>query len=323
MYNDAQKALLSLVVIPCCLLCYLMFRFGKRSLRGSQRFSQRMDYLYSFTAASLMGEFLFQAFPNSSLPSLAANVTQIEPGHPPLYSSIPSIFIMIGLFVMLCYQKYARVWNDSPNYVAPDQSTNDLFYIIDADRMEALDVFEAEGVNNSNVGQDRFAIQDENAELMKRRRLALITLFVMNLLCILEGFFLIYQTGSRWIIYGAFVVDKLMETLVVCVVMLHAFYHVNDPASYHRFGVGAGVWCCVVVCSTIPALMDMSTPQATYVVTHLATSIFYAFSGGVLFWLAIYYIQIDLKRTDLKETFIRSFLFAVTASVSWVVGHFY
>lgn len=323
MYTEAQKAILPLFVIPAAIVLGLLYRYGRKSFHGTETFTARMDYMYSFVAASMMGEFLFQAFPNSSLPMIAHNITIIEPGHPPLNSSIPSIFIMTGLFLMLCVQKYSRVWNDSPNYSAPDAGLVEIRNIVDSDSMESLDVFQANGLDNDSIGEQRFVLQDETAELRKRHILVMITITICMALSVFEGFFLVYQHGNPWVIICVFWLDKVMETAVIGISMLHAYYHIQFNRARNWYLFGSIFWLLVMVVSALPALLDLSREQATVIVTHLATSIFYALAGGVLFYVAIYYLHIDMRRTDVKETVVRSFIFAVTAGVSWVVGYFY
>lgn len=322
-YSEAQKAVLPLFVIPCGVVLFLLYRYGRKSLRGEQTFVARMDYLYSFVAASIMGEFLFQAFPNSSLPMIAHNITRIEPGEPPMNSSIPSIFMMVGLFVMLCIQKYSRVWNDSPNYSASNLTIVEIQNVIDPETFEILEVFQADGMDNEHIGEQRMTLEDEHAELRKRGQLVLITLIIGSILCTLEGLFLVYQHGNKWIILFIFWLDKLMETVVVGTSMLHAYYHAQSRRTRNWFLLGSLVWCTVMILSTFPALLDLSREQATLIITHLATSIFYALAGGILFYVGIYYLHIDMRRTDLKETVARSVIFATTAATSWVVGYFY
>lgn len=322
-YSDAQKGVLPLFVIPCAVVLFALYRYGRKSLRGQQTFTARMDYLYSFVAASIMGEFLFQAFPNSSLPMIAHNITHIEPGQAPVGSSVPSIFMMVGLFVMLCIQKYSRVWNDSPNYSGSNLTIVEIVNIIDPETFEILDVFQADGLDNEHIGEQRMTLEDEHAELRKRGQLVLITLAICSILCLLEGLFLVYQHGNKWVIVFMFWLDKLMETTVVGTSMLHAYYHAKSPRTRNWFVMGSIFWGAVMLVSTLPALLDLSRVQCTVVVTHLATSIFYALAGGILLYVGIYYLHIDMRRTDLKETMVRSVLFATTAATSWVVGYFY
>lgn len=322
-YTDAQKGVLPLFVIPCAATLLALYRYGRKSLRGQQTFTSRLDYLYSFVAASIMGEFLFQAFPNSSLPMIAHNITHIEPGQAPVGSSVPSIFMMVGLFVMLCIQKYSRVWNDSPNYSGSNLAIVEIVSVIDPETFEILDVFQADGMDNDHLGEQRMTLEDEHAELRKRGQLVLITMGICTVLCILEGFFLVYQHGNKWVILFVFWLDKLMETIVIGTSMLHAYYHAKSPRTRNWFFVGSFIWIVVMFLSTMPALLGLSRSQCTVVLTHLATSIFYALSGGILLYVSIYYLQIDMRRTDVKETLVRSALFAVTAITSWVVGYFY
>ena len=320
MFNDAQKGLFPVIIIPCGILCYIFYRFGKKPL-GIKTFANRMDYLYSLAAASLLGEFLFQALPNSTLP-IPLNATLASSG-PHVESSFSGIFIFLGFFMIFCYQKYSRVWHNNQYYVSPENSAMEIRNAIDTEKMEAVEYFQADSLGDDNVSEQRLKLADETVELTKRRFVAFLTLFIMSLLCVLEGFFLVYEHGNGWVILLVFVLDKMLETCIVCIAMLHAFFHATSEKQYNWY-LAYAIWWCIVCClSTIPVLVDMTQESATVVVTHAATAIFYAFACGVLFWIVLHYINIDQKKTDKRETNIRLCIFGITGAVSWVIGYFY
>ena len=295
-FSDAQKAVLPLVIIPCALLCFILYRYGKRPIIGvNKTFEQRMDYLYALAACELLGEFMF---PNGGRTTYLNACT------------------MLGFFIMFAIQKYSRVWHDNPNYVSPESTTVEIRSSLDPNRMEIVEYLQSDILDDS-TGSDKVALLDETVELTKRRRICVLTVLIMSFLCILEGFFL----RNNWLVIGMFFVDKLMETTIVCISLLHSLMHCTSEGEWNWYIILSVWWCVVCVCSTISACTNNA--QAAYIINHVATSIFYSLAGGVLFWIALYYTWIDQKKTDKKETSVRLAIFVAGASVSWVVGYFY
>lgn len=311
MYSDVQKGLLPLVCLPCLVVLYVLYRFAKRPLRGTRTFGDRMEPLYSFTAAALLGQFFFQAFPNATGPS----GTQL--------GVVVSAFIVIGFFVMLCIQKCQRVSHDNPYYVSPELNAIEIRSAIDPETMEIVEYYHNMDPDSEAVATDQLQLADEMAELKKRRRLCVLTVLVMAVLCVFEGFFLIYREptapGGGWTVLAFFMVDKVMESAVVSITMLHGYVHCQGQRQYLLVATG---WTMVVILSTTPVLAGMTFTQCFVVVNHAATSIFYALAGGVLFWIALYYIWIDRKRVDKTDTIVRLVIFGVTSTVAWVTGYF-
>jgi len=309
-YSTLQKSLLvPLFAVPSLCLFYGMYRFGKRPLLGTQTFTDRMEPLYSFAAAALLGQFLFQALPNATGPS------------GPQTGAFVSIFVMIGFFVMLCIQKYQRVSHTNPYYVSPENNATNIVSSIDHESMELVEYYHAVSLDSDEIAAERLQLSDENAELRKRRRINALTIAIMSILCMLEGFFLVYRK-TAWTAFAFFIVNKLIETLIIAISMLHAFIHATTEREPRWYLYISLWWVLICVLSTVPMLVDMSYDAAYIMVNHLASSIFYALAGGFLFWIALYYIWIDRKKVDRRDTVVRLIIFGVTGALSWVVGYF-
>jgi hypothetical protein len=311
MFNLAQTILFPFVSLPCLLICFLFYKYGKRALSVSKSFTDRMEIPYTFTASALLGQFLFQALPNSTGIGISS------------YSAIVNAFIMLGFFIMLCIQKCERFNHDNEYYIAKGTESNDIRYILNPDAMEIVEYFQVEPEDNP---EDHLKLEDEMAELRKRRKLTFLLLIILCVLCIFEGFFLIYREpsvpGGPWCLLVFFLFEKMIESVIVSTCMLHAFYHATTERQKNWFLIGVVVWCLIVIASTIPVCAQMPYQDAANMVTYLAMSIFYALAGGVLFWFALYYIWIDRKKTDKVETFIRLCVFGFVAVMSWLCGYF-
>ena len=310
MFTDVQKGLFPLVFIPCITICFILYKFGKRSIKGLVSFNDRMEPLYSFTSAALLGTFFFQALPNATGPS--GTQTGV----------IASGFTVLGLYIMLCIQKFQRVSNENPYYVAPELNSVEIRAIINPETVEFQDFYEALNLESERTAEDRLKLADEIAELKKRRRVCILTIVILSILCIFEGFFLVYREpssiGGNWTIFVFFMLDKTVQSVVVGVSMLHAFFQA-ETKSYAAITV---IWAVVCILSTVPALADMDWTMCFIMVNHLATGIFYALAGGFLLWIALYYVWIDRAKVDKVDTIYRLFIFGVVSVVCWVNGYF-
>jgi hypothetical protein len=313
MYSPTQKALIPLVILPSFVISLLLYRFGKRPRPGQVRtFSEEMELFYSYLAAALLGKFFFETLPSATGPS-GQNVSVLVTG-----------FIIMGFFAMVILQKAGRVWQNSDFYVAPEINSKDIRSILDHGTMEINEYFSAESLLSEETATDRLELQDEYAELRKRRRIAFLTLVIMSIISIFEGFFLVYRVnstpGGTWTLFSFFYVNKLMETLIVNIAMLHALLQCESRTK--PYWIWSGSWLIVCVLSTLPVLCGMTWESSYQMVNHLATSIFYAIAGGILFWISLYFTWIDKRKVDRCETCSRLVVYGVTLVVSFLVGFF-
>ena len=310
MYSEVQKGLIvPLIAVPCLALLYAMYAFGKRPIMGNGTFEDRMEPFYSYAASALLGQFLFQALPNATGPS------------GPQIGAFVSLFVMLGFFVMLCIQKYQRVNHENPYYISPENNSSCIVSSLDHDTVQLVEYFHATDLESDDVARQRFQLSDERAELQKRRRIHVLTVIIMIILCVLEGFFLVYRPAS-WKLWAFFIMHKFMETMIIGVSMLHALIHATGERERRWYLYTSLLWTSVCALSTLPMLVDASYNVIYKIVNHLATNIFYALAGGILFWIALYYIWIDRKQVDKRDTVLRLGIFGVTAAVSWVVGYY-
>lgn len=313
MFSIVQRALLPVLVsLPSFIILYTLYRFGKRSLPVNETFNDRLDYAYSFSAAALLSQFLFQALPNATGPT------------GPQIGAFVGGFAMVGFFIMLCMQKWQRVNHWNPYYISSAESGNSVEIIssLDHEKIELVEYHHVTDLESEQVARDRLELQDEAMELKKRRRLAALVLIVMTILCVLKGFFLVYREAS-WFTWVFYIVDKWVETGVVGITMLHAFFHASakTPRAYLYCSLAWVV--CGCIGSTIPAVVPISQLYAALVANHLATSICYAFTGGFLFWIALYYNSMERKRVDKRDVLIELSVFGATAGLGWITGYFF
>lgn len=307
MFNDAQKSLLPLAIIPSAIVCVLFYKFGKRGIsKDDDTMEKRLAWCYPFIASLVLGEFFFQAVPNST-------------GN----TSFVSAFIMLGFFLVFCLQKYSRVWHDDQFYVSPETSYLEIRNVIDLKNMKLGDCMYIDILDDENVVEGKMTIRDEYAELTRRRFIVYLSFIIMCTMCILEGFFLLHSTWDPWIVTVFFILDKTMESCIISIGGLHAFLHAPNERNQNMYIILASIWCMATACSTLPLITGMERPEALNIVNHIATQIFYALAGGILFWIALYYVCIDQKKTDKREIIVYLAIFGIGAAISWTVGYFY
>jgi len=312
MYSAVEKALFPLVSIPCMLLLYLFYRLGHKAPR--QKFNERIEPLYSFTASAIISKFLFQALPNATAPSGA----QI--------GALVSGFIMAGLFLMIVIQKCQRVSHINPYYTTPEHNFFEIRSIIDHDKMEVQEYFEASDLDSPTIAADRLTLQDELSELRKRRHIFGLLLFIMSFISILEGFFLVYAEsvvlGGSWAVFAFFILNKLIDSAVIGVALLHAYIHAKGERLWNWYRIAAVYWSVLAGLSTLPVMVGMQWTDSFSIINHLATSIFYAIAGGILLWLGLYFLSIDKRKTNKRENIVRLVIFAITAGLCCLIAFF-
>lgn len=310
MFTDLQYIIIPIIIaFACPLISFIVFRYGRIYLKAPS-FEDKLELWYSYTAAGMLGKFLFFSYPNATGPQHTVQ------------DSIVSGFVMLGFFVMICIQKYNRVWYDNPYYVGPAAGTiTEIRNLVDKETLMIQQYISADE-NEETAAANRLIVVDEVAELKKRRILFYISFVVLFVTTIFEGFFLVFREpftiGGSWAIVLFFVIDKIKETATISVIAIHALVQTEKL----WYAILMGFWTAVTVCSCLPMILQVSWDQSFGVVTHLATQIFYSLSGGVLFWIALYFIWIDRIKTDKWETFWRLVVFAASGVVSWLCGIF-
>lgn len=308
MYSELQKGLFPLVSILCMTVFYLLYRFGNTPIRGKRGFTERMALFYSFISSALWSKFLFQSLPNATGPS-NSQVSVLVTG-----------FIMIGFFIMLAIQKCQRI--QGGNHVPEIEIRS----IIDHEKMELTEYYQLTELESESVAPDRLQIQDEVIELRKRRRIAYLLLIVMSFLAVMEGFFIVYSEpaviGGGWAVFSFFFLNKMIDTIIVGVALLHGYIHVKVGRGRNMYLIVSLYWSIVCGLSPMPALLNMEWTESFKMVSHLATGIFYAFAGGFLLWLSVYYIWIDRRREDIRDVAKQLAVFAVTGAVCCIVAFF-
>lgn len=311
-YTDVQKGvLMPSTFVACTLVTGILFRYAHRRLRGKNTFLHRMQYIYSMIAGGLMGQFFAHTLPNSSV-------------HPFSFSTDYAFaigFLLLGFYIIMWIQKCGRVNNVNPNYTGPEVTLTEINHVVDPNTMEEHNYTNMDDLNSDEFSDKMWTIEDEKSELKRRRKMALFLFFTMLLIQVFEGFFLIYRNKSdKGLLIGLFVVDKLIESMIVIGALLHAFFHaIPGKKAFIALSI---IWIIGTTASTIPVLTNMNYMDAQLVLQHPATSIFYALAGSIILWCTVYFVWIEPKKTGKGPIVVRLLLFGLFMSGSWLTAYF-
>ena len=301
-YSIDEKVSLPFVFLPCLLLAFIMYKYAIRRLVDSETFAKRMQYLYSAAAGAMIGQFLFHTLQNGTS-------TSIENDH---------IFILLGWYIILFIQKYTRVNNENEYYTSPNLPSFEITHKLDGNDMQMNEYYESSGSNQAEFSRDMFILMDETKELNKRRLLCVIFFVSMVYISIIEGFFLMYHPKTDiTTTIAMFYLNKLIQTFVVCVVLLHGMYHTDKGR--HWYAIASIVYCLVCLLSSIPALVGQSTVDF---LENLAVSKIYLLIIGIIMYIAQYFAWLDRTQTSKKETVISLIIIAVFGASSYATGVF-
>ena len=291
-FSPAQKGALPVVVVPCALVCFLIFKYAKRNLDETDTIGRRMEYLYSALAASLWGHVLFRILPNIPQPFPVA--------------------VGVGFFIMLCVQKCARAWRDD-RYSNGSDFDGEIYHCLDRHNVQIKTTLVQENLLDDDLPRQVHRVSLEAKEISKRRKI--VTLLVLTMLgtTVLEGFFL---TGGETVTVVMFYVGKLLQTLAIAVALVHAFFHGMEQGRWPWYLIFSVTWCVTCGLSTLPALLDFTMGES------VPALIFYALAAGIVLWVAQYFVFIDRTENNLGRTIARLVVFGVMFITTWVVSFF-
>lgn len=325
LYTIAQKASLPFVSIPCAIICLLFYKYGRKRLNKKETIDSRMINLYSAVAGGTLGQFFFHTLPNSTIDE---NITLMGSSNNG-YSTI-SVFIILGFYIMLCIQKCGRVCTEHAYYTAPETTSVEVGYTLDPDSMSQNEYLHADDLQDNNRFKTQmWTVRDEIKEVQRRLTISTLFIIIMLFVGVLEGFFLVYKvnnndiTHSPGLLIFMYYINKMIQTVIYCIVMLYGLYHIpTDTRNTRAYWVFGFLWCVSIIFSTFPVELEMSKFTAGMVLNNSLLSIVYACLGGILFWMALYFVWIDRRHTDIKDTVKRLILFAVFIFASYMTGYF-
>ena len=282
-----------------------------------------------------MGQFFFHTLPNATVHGA---------GHAPsagvsgaLGYPLLSVFVACGFYAMLLASRLGRVWHDNPYYVAAstgDESSDGvtrggsvappIVHTLDGEAIELLPYHLANESDGDAFSRDTWTLQDERSELRRRRAISVVLWLVASVVGTLEGLYLVYHQhsalGGTWALVSAYAANKVLETVALITALLHALHHAAETRG--AYAVPCALWCACATLSTLYVLLDMPWEAAAAALRHPALQIAYAACGGVLFWVALYFVWLEsaARAPTVKATVARAALFGFAVALSWLTG---
>jgi hypothetical protein len=321
-YNDVQKTFLSLVVIPCTIVCFFLYKYAKKRLVGtSDNQAKRMEKWYAILAGGTLGQFFCH-----TLRKGLVDTGIIASGSGAIGYNFLIGFVLLAFFILYSIDKYSLVWNNNPYHNLSGSLSRGTEHILDRDNIEEARYHESIDVTSQDFAIHSFQVMDEVRLIKIRRRRAIMFYILMLILVMIEGVYLVYRQevamGGPPTLVAVYWIDKIMESIILSAILIHGNFHAMAEGKHKWFWVLCGIWCFAVLCSTIPALLGLTTEQVAPWVEWWFTGIVHAIAGGVLFYNSIYFIFLNRPGADRKETCASIFLSVGACTIAFITGIF-
>jgi hypothetical protein len=316
-YTQVEQGVLPLAGLVLCpiisLLCYL---YVNKLLRRTETLTHRAELFYVTISGVLLGQFVCLVF---------FKVVDNEE-----YNRYVTILVLFGVFVMECIQRFARVCNANPLYVAPPRSLSEEEAQITLNRRRDAEneYVQMEDASDESVPNTIFTTHDIYYDNMQRYRILVVMCIVMTFVATIDGLFLIYNAPTTPTDVGltvfAFYINKALQSICVFGAMTHAKLHwLQGRRKKIVWGVFTCAWSLIVFCSTLPVIIGTTYDDIAIGVESFATIGFYSFSGGVMLWLSQYFNEQRAKQTERGDTLKLMSVFGMSLLLSWITGMFF
>lgn len=274
-FDAGQKALYVVSAPIYVAFGLFVWRLAKRKLDDGEALLERFNWLYALAAASLVVKLLTNILPHGVSSSFALYAWTVAG-------------MTISFLCIYIVQQRTRVWHSNESYVSPGNVTEHQEPLLNASSM--TENTHVRVADLSNFRASLLKTQDIVKDKTKRRLLMAILYWTILYLTVLDGFYAVYWSDKSplgvWGIAGLSWVSRFLDSCIVYCALVHASIpHMNKSRWYKwlfSYSVLSGLWFVTLVMSTLPALVDMSVAQATYIVSHPAWACFYGL--GKTWW---------------------------------------
>lgn len=304
-FSNVEKGFLPVVFVPCALLCLLIYKFAKRPLEraSGETIARRMQYLYAAGSGILFGEVLFHVAPFLTRAYRAT--------------------LGLGLLAAICVEAFLpRLSRDGHSGA---HSVVELEHSVDFEEVKINDRLMVDDCLDDDYAEQASAMADEEFELKKRR--VVVGLFVCALLpyVLLEGFYYAsFPAPTPALQIVAFYLDKLLQTLVLCSMLVHAFLHGVKHRQWPWYLIVCAGWLLLCALSTLSG--ELGYNFMTEFGAIVAVNGLYSILGGILLVMAMYLkglVQAQQERAyDTRSTVLRLLCFAGAFMLSGLITVF-
>ena len=307
-FLDIEKAFLPIVFVPCFLLCLILYYFGRQSMPNpNSTYSRKIQFFNVGVSGIALGQFIF-------------HTTRINNNH------IVLVILLVSFFIMTCIEKLSRVWHTNIHYTSPPAGLREIKNSIDMDIMEETPYVKVTDLKSDNFSDSVLLIQDETSEIWRRNSLAIICYIILLFTMSLEGFYLIYKAPhvieiSNGGLVAFFYIHKLLETYLVFTSMIYALWQTSKSGRFWYF-ILAFLWCSGCALSTLPILLNLNVNDTIEILEFPATWVIQGILSGMLFWITLQFLRLDLKETDVSDTIVQLFIFGLALALSCTTSFF-
>lgn len=309
-YSVLEKVFLALVgglISP--ILSVIILIWSRRRLKEDADSESRSFLFYSALSGILLGQYVCH--------------TAVVPDR--FYTRIMNMCALAGFFLLYFFESEYRMWNAVPEYIQPPdgQLAVDGDSGLQRSKMEQDSLVSARGVNTSEMPRTIFGTQDVAKD--ETKRIWLLVLLYINLafvLCI-DGLLLVYRSESsnHAAVVACFVLNGTALSVAIYSAMIHAKYHSYEEFKRNglwRWILLTFVWSAMLLCSTIPVLMNLNS--ATWIIENYVLLCLYGVASGFLLKLCFYYFNRGVEASRRRMIRLGVLVFALAAGQSAATG---
>jgi len=305
MYALYQQILLPTLSALCVMvLSWIMYvasrRLGKPA--KGETFKEKLYIVQSIVAAFLLGQ-------------IAGHTTVFTSSFPLLYGYL---FVLSGIVCLRHLESIGRAWRknvaDTP---AVDGQVHD--FEVDADLMEEKAYVTLKDLGSPEAAEVQWSAHDVRRSNAKRQYMLFVLLFALAVVSTMNGFIMVSRTSPVSSV-ACFLVNGAAQSVTVFGAMINAGYHTTEDkrkriAYWCVFTVS---WMCILVCSTIPVLLNVSNAQS--IINSPYFSSVYLFATGLLWRLSYYYEKNLYQCRNRKEILLDALVFTLALALSAATG---
>lgn len=297
------------VILVAVSMYILSRKFGQP--KEGENFKQKLYIIQSLVSGFLIGQ-------------IGGHTTIFVGEFPQTYGYI---FLLGGLWLLRLLESIGRGWNPvkgETNHVYRSEEDND--FDINQSTMQQQSFVNLDNVGSKEAAEQEFTIQERRKSFLKRQFMLGFLVVALAIVSIMNGFLMAYRvpedSALKVSIIVCFIINIIAQSITLFGSAVHAGYHIIEENRW-RFiwwTILTFFWIVVVVCSTIPILIGITTFEAAEHINTPYFSSIYLFAVGCLWRLSYYYekhLYIFRRR---KELAIDVLVFTLALAVSATTG---
>lgn len=307
-----EKILLPLIGgVTVLVLSWIMYLLSRRlgKPQKGETFKEKLYVIQSIVSAFLLGQ-------------IAGHTTVFTTSFPLMYGYL---FILGGVLFLRHVESFGRGWRENmgvPGVTQGGSGTHD--FDVDPELMEENAYVSMKDLSSKESADVHWSAQDKRRSNAKRQWMLLMLILSFTVIATMNGFIMVYRVAvhTKMAIITCFIVNGATQTVAVLGAMIHAGYHVTEEKRTRilYWCVTTTSWLCVLVCTTIPVLLDLPIEKAQFIINTPYFSGIYLFSTGLLWRLSYYYEKNLYECRNRKELFLDALVFTLALAISATTG---